>query len=216
VTFWHEDPEYLAGAAPGVFDLNIAIEQGSFIGLNGPSGSGKTTLSDLLVGLYSPKRGTITVAGEQLDGEVLERWRSSLSYVVQDPFLFHDTIRNNLLWAREESSEDELWSALALAGADEFVRATDAQLDTVVGERGSLLSGGERQRIALARAILRRPSLLVLDEATNAIDVRGEAEILDRLSRLSPRPTVLIIAHRASSLDFCDRVLELRNGRVIS
>lgn len=216
VSFWHEDPDYLAGAPPGVFDLNIAIEQGSFIGLNGPSGAGKSTFSDLLVGLYSPKRGTITVAGELLDGEVLARWRSSLSYVVQDAFLFHDTIRNNLLWAREESSEDELWSALALAGADEFVRATDAQLDTVVGERGSLLSGGERQRIALARAILRRPSLLVLDEATNAIDVRGEAEILDRLSQLSPRPTVLIIAHRASSLDFCDRVLELRNGRVIS
>lgn len=216
VSYWHEEPENFAGAAPGVFDLDIAIKQGSFIGLNGPSGAGKSTLSDLLVGLYSPKRGTITVAGEQLEGEVLARWRASLSYVVQDAFLFHDTVRNNLLWAREGSREDELWSALAFAGAEEFVRAADAQLDTVVGERGSLLSGGERQRIALARAMLRRPSLLVLDEATNAIDVRGETEILDRLYKLSPRPTVLIVAHRASSLDFCDRVLELRDGRMIS
>jgi ATP-binding cassette subfamily C protein len=129
--------------------------------------------------------------------------------------MFHDSIRRNLLWAAPSASEEELWRALSAAGAEEFVQRSQLGLDTVLGERGALISGGERQRIALARALLRTPSLLILDEATNAIDVSGEQFILERLSRMEPRPTILIIAHREASLSLCETLLELRQGRLV-
>jgi ATP-binding cassette subfamily C protein len=137
-----------------------------------------------------------------------------VSYVSQDPFLFHETIRRNLLWARPEASEGELWAALEAAGADMLVRRLPAGLETVVGERGTLVSGGERQRIALARALLRRPRLLLLDEATNAIDVAGEGLLLRRLRAGPERPTIIMIAHREQSLAHCERIIELREGRL--
>jgi ATP-binding cassette subfamily C protein len=155
----------------------------------------------------------VLIDGEPLEGAALATWRESLSYVAQDPFLFHDTVRRNLLWARPDAQEDELWAAIELAGAGALVRRLG--LDAMVGERGSLVSGGERQRIALARALLRRPSLLVLDEATNAIDQEGEAEILARIGALPDRPTILMIAHRASSLAHCDRLITLEDGQLV-
>jgi ATP-binding cassette subfamily C protein len=124
-------------------------------------------------------------------------------------------VRRNLLWARPEVTEAELWGALDSAEAAGLVRGLTAGLETVVGERGSLLSGGERQRIALARALLRRPRLLLLDEATNAIDVAGERALLQRLRGAHPGLTILMIAHREQSLAFCDRIIELREGRLV-
>ncbi|HLL59502.1 MAG TPA: ABC transporter ATP-binding protein, partial [Allosphingosinicella sp.] len=194
----------------------ILIKQGSFLGLVGPSGAGKSTFSDLLVGLYPPRRGEVAVGGVPLDKGALRRWRRQVSYVSQEPFLFHDSIRSNLLWARPDADEADLWGALRESGADELVRGMEDGLETVVGERGALLSGGERQRIALARALLRRPRLLVLDEATNAIDIRGERAILERLSSAPDRPTIVMIAHRQSSLDLCETLVQLQNGRIVS
>ena len=199
--------------AGGVRDLDLLIEQGSFVGIAGPSGAGKTTFADLLVGLYPPQAGTIRVAGEPLEGEPLRGWRESVSYVSQDPFLFHDTIRRNLLWARPDASEEELWAALRQAGAETLVKRMPLGLETLVGERGTLISGGERQRIALARALLRRPSLLLLDEATNAIDVEGERAILMALRDAPGRPTIVMIAHREASLSLCERLIQFSHGR---
>ena len=169
-----------------------------------------------VVGLYPPAAGTITIGGAALEGATLASWRQSLAYVSQDPFLFHDSVRTNLLWAAPAASEAEIWQALAFCGADALVSKLPSGLDTMVGERGSLLSGGERQRIALARALLRRPRLLLLDEATNAIDVEGEQALLRRLAALPSRPTIIVVAHRETTLAEVERVILMENGRIAS
>ncbi|HXC56368.1 MAG TPA: ABC transporter ATP-binding protein [Rhizomicrobium sp.] len=194
----------------GVRRASLHIAPGSFVGIAGTSGAGKTTLADLLVGLLRPQQGRILVGGTLLDEATLPAWRAQLSYVSQDPFLFHDTVRRNLQWTRPAASESEMWAALTLAGADGIVRRMAGGLDAIVGERGTLVSGGERQRIALARALLRQPRLLVMDEATNAIDIAGERALLERL--LALRLTVVMIAHRAESLALCDRVVHMADG----
>jgi ATP-binding cassette subfamily C protein len=199
-------------AVNGVQNVNIVLRPSEVIGITGPSGSGKTTFADLLVGLFPPQEGRIAVAGRTLEGATLTAWRNSVSYISQDPFLFHDTIRNNITWASPHPTEEAIWGALTVAGAAKFIRGLESGLDTVVGERGSLVSGGERQRIALARAILRKPRLLVLDEATNAIDVPSEQEILRGLRDLLDRPTIIVIAHRAETLSFCERLFRFEAG----
>jgi len=199
----------------GVRGVTLVIRPGETIGVTGASGAGKTTFVDLLVGLYPPDEGRISVGGVSLRGTTLAAWRDRVSYISQDAFLFHDTVARNLAWAAPGASQAEMWRALDLVGAGALVRGMPQGLDTVVGERGTLISGGERQRIALARALLRKPSLLVLDEATAAIDIAGERAILNALRMLDPRPTLIIVAHRAESLTACERVLRFEGGRRI-
>lgn len=201
--------------AHGVQDISLTLQPGEIVGVTGASGAGKTTFADLLVGLYPPQRGRIIVAGCALEDATLASWREHISYVAQESFLFHDTIRRNLNWADPQSGEQDLWRALSLVDADRLVRGLEHGLDTVVGERGTLLSGGERQRVALARALLRQARLLVLDEATSAIDVASERRILENLHRLKLRPTIVIVAHRAESLALCERVFRFEGGHCI-
>lgn len=200
---------YGQGAQRGVERVSLALPVGTVTALVGPSGSGKTTVADLVLGLLQPSEGRILVDGRPLERE---RWRRSVGYVSQDTWLFHDTIRANLLWARPEAGEDDLWKALDEA-AGGFVRDLPQGLDTVVGDRGVRLSGGERQRLALARAFLRRPALLVLDEPTSALDEDAEGRVMDIVEGLKGRRTVLLVTHRASCARRADRVIRLEDGR---
>lgn len=198
--------------------LTTSIQAGVLTALAGPSGAGKSTLADLLNGLLTPARGTILLDGRALSTNDLRQWRRHIGYVGQETVLFHLSIRDNLLWARPDATSVELDQALRLASAT-FVYDLPGGLDAVAGDRGILLSSGQRQRIALARALLRRPALLILDEATNALDEENETRILDALIEVirtrQGSLTVLMIAHRASALQRAHNLLELEIGGTI-
>jgi ATP-binding cassette subfamily C protein len=200
---------------PAVRDVDLEIEAGLTTAIVGPSGAGKSTLADLIIGLLSPTKGRIMVDGEELTPDRLEAWRRHISYVPQETFLFHDTVRANLVWALPEATDDEVWEALRLSAASEFVAALPHGLDTVVGERGVLVSGGERQRLSLARALLRRPRILVLDEATSSLDSENELRIQRAIEELHHRMTIVIITHRLSTIRKADMIHVLENGRLI-
>ena len=206
---------YGAEGTPALEALDLRIPAGKITAVLGPSGAGKTTLADLLAGLVTPQRGAITIDDELLDTALVRRWRRSVGYVPQESFLFHESIRANLLWAKQDASEEELWEALRLARAERFVSRMPEGLDTIVQDRGGRLSGGERQRVALARALLIRPSLLLLDEATSEVDPRSQEQILETVSRLRGVMTIVMIAHHAPVEGIADRVVVLEQGRVV-
>ncbi len=204
---------YPGMAAPALREVAFRIPANGIFAITGHSGSGKTTLTDLLLGLLEPTRGGILVDGKALRGADLRRWRNSAARVAQEPFLLHDSVRANLSWARPGASESAMWGALRLAAAD-FVAELPQGLDTVVGDRGGRLSGGERQRVALAAALLREPTLLVLDEPTGHLDPGNESRVLATLRRLRGRATVVVVSHGGALLREAERILVLRSGRV--
>lgn len=181
----------------------------------GPSGGGKSTLADLLIGLLRPDEGQILIDGKILDRDRLHAWRRSIGYVPQESLLFHDTVRANLLWARPDATEEDLWKSLRLAAADEFISRLPHGLDTIAGNRGVRLSGGERQRISLAAALLREPTLLLLDEATSQLDKENERRIIEALAALRGEMTIVFISHRLSAVRCADRVVTVEAGRVL-
>jgi ATP-binding cassette subfamily C protein len=202
--------EYQPGL--GLASADLALKRGQWVGVRGESGAGKTTLADLIAGLIAPQRGTIAIDGQPLAGEVARRWAAALAYAGQEPLVFNDSIRGNLLAEGADADEGALWSALETVGLAARVRALGGGLNEPVGDRGGELSGGERQRLVLARALLRRPSLLILDEATAALDPASEGAVLDAIRKLPWRPAALLIAHRESTLAHCDSIVEIRHG----
>jgi ATP-binding cassette subfamily C protein len=204
---------YLPEGPETLCDVSLTIGVGATVAIVGASGAGKTTLVDLIMGLLAPASGRIFVDGSPCSTRV-DAWRREIAYVPQDTFLFHGTIRANLQWAVAGATDTDLASALTMAAAD-FVFDLPDGLDTVVGDRGVRLSGGERQRLALARALLRRPWLLVLDEATSALDSENERRIFEAIERLHGHMTIVLITHRVSTVSGADIIHVLDAGRLV-
>lgn len=202
-------------SVPALDGLSLTIARGQTTAIVGASGAGKTTIADVLTGLLSPASGQVLIDGDALTPETVASWREQISYVPQDTFLLHDTVRANIVWARPNATDDEVWESLRLAAADAFVEDLPRGLDTVIGERGVLLSGGERQRLSIARALLRRPRLLLLDEATSSLDVENEQRIQQAIDRLQHRMTIVVITHRLSTIRRADVIHVVENGGVV-
>jgi len=196
-------------------DVSFQAEPGQLVALVGPSGAGKTTLTYLIPRLYDPTSGVVRLDGHDLRDVTLESLSEQIGMVTQETYLFHDTIRTNLLYARLDATEEEMEQACRVANIHDFIAELPEGYDTVVGERGYRLSGGEKQRLALARVVLKNPHILVLDEATSSLDSESEALIQDALRRVMAQRTSIVIAHRLSTILAADVILVLDRGRIV-
>jgi ATP-binding cassette subfamily C protein len=210
VTFVYDD-----ASRPALQDVHLLIRRGESVGIVGPTGSGKSTLVDLLLGLLRPTSGRVLIDGEDLSG--FERaWQRLIGYVPQDPYLLDDTLRHNIAFGIPDSVIDEqrVVRACALSQLDDFLQQLPVGLDTMIGEDGVRLSGGQRQRVAIARALYHDPAVLVFDEATAALDNQTEREVTRAIAALHGQRTLIVIAHRLSTVERCDRLLFLQDGRI--
>ena len=209
-----DDVEFSYGEDPVLAGLDLFVPSGEFVALTGESGSGKTTIGDLILGLHSPDDGEIYVDDVPLADIDMSEWRERIGYVPQDSLLLHDTVFTNLTLGDASYTREDAERALEAADALDFVKGKAGGLDTVVGEGGAKLSGGQQQRIALARALIREPDLLLLDEPTTALDPETERKICETLSELSSGFTILAISHQSAIREVASVVLHLKNGKV--
>jgi ABC-type multidrug transport system fused ATPase/permease subunit len=207
-------PNATAHALSGVC---IQVNQGECVGLIGPTGAGKTTLVDTILGLLTPTAGAVLVDGVDIQRH-LRSWQNQIGYVPQFIFLTDDTLRRNVAFGLADGQIDDgaVQRAIRAARLEEFVAGLPAGLETVVGENGVRLSGGQRQRVGIARALYHDPAVLVLDEATSALDGQTEQAVMEAVSALHGRKTVLIVAHRHSTVARCDRLYEIDRGRAVA
>ena len=200
---------------PVLDDVSFQARPGEMIALVGPTGVGKTTIVSLMERFYDVEKGAITIGGYDVRDVTLFSLRKQMSLVLQDVFLFNGTIAENIAYGVNRASREEIVAAAKAACADEFIMAMPEGYDTVVGERGTRLSGGQKQRLAIARAILRDAPILVLDEATSAVDNRTEREIQRAIEGLAGTRTMIVIAHRLTTIQRADQILVLEEGRVV-
>jgi len=208
ISFAYEEEEVLK-------DINLSVEPGEIIALVGRTGAGKSTLMTLLLRFYDPSSGRITVDGYDIKKVKLDTLRNQIAVVPQEISLFRGTVKDNIAYGKPNASEEEIIAAAKFANAHNFIQDLPLQYDTEVGERGTKLSGGERQRIAIARAILRDPRILILDEATSSLDAETEALIREALERLMKGRTTFIIAHRLYTIEKADRIIVIDDGKIV-
>jgi ATP-binding cassette subfamily C protein len=211
-----EDVRFAYGDGPNVLDgVSFSIDRGEKLAIVGASGSGKTTLVQVILGLYPPTAGCVRFDGKPVEQIGMDVVRDHVATVLQHPALFNDTVRNNLTLGRELDDE-RLWNALRIAQLDAVIGKLDQALEARVGRDGVRLSGGQRQRLAIARAILRNPTLLLLDEATSALDAESERAVQEALENLMQGRTGIIIAHRLATVRRVDRILVMDQGRIVA
>ncbi len=208
VSFQYEDRTVLK-------DINLRIKKGELVAVVGPTGSGKTTLGNLIPRFYDPTQGRLLIDGMDVKKMGIRALRANIGIVTQETILFNDTVRMNIAYGRPEASLDEVVSAAKVANAHEFIMRLSQGYDTVIGEHGARLSGGERQRLAIARAVLKNPPILILDEATSQLDSASERVVQEALERLMQNRTVLLIAHRLSTIRNAVRIVVLQDGEII-
>ncbi|MCP4124309.1 MAG: ABC transporter ATP-binding protein [Bacteroidetes bacterium] len=207
VSFSYKDVDVLR-------EVSLEINKGERVALTGPSGSGKSTITDLMLGLYSGLKGSISIDGVSLEELDLDSWRRQVALVPQETILFNDTLYNNILFGDPDASKEAVLEAARAAHVDEFADQLPERYDSLLGDNGNNLSGGQRQRIAIARALLKKAPVIILDEATSALDADKEDVIAGALMDLPAETTVIIIAHRSSTIRNCDKNIEIRDGRV--
>lgn len=215
ITFRHVSFEYPDDGSPVLSDIDLTIRPGEKVALVGPSGGGKTTLCSLIPRFYDPTRGEILLDGQNIRKATLESLRSRIGVVQQDVYLFSGSVYDNIAYGRPGASKDEVIGAAKLAGAHEFIKALKDGYDTYVGERGVKLSGGQKQRISIARVFLKEPKVLLLDEATAALDNESEHVVSESLDKLAAGRTTLTIAHRLTTIRGADRILVLSGSRIV-
>jgi subfamily B ATP-binding cassette protein MsbA len=185
------------------------------VALVGPSGSGKTTIANLLPRFYDVSDGSITIDGVDIRNLSKDDLRNMMGIVTQDSILFHDSVRNNLLIAKPDATEDQLREAVKIANAKDFIDELPQGLDTIIGDQGNKLSGGQKQRLSIARAVLKNPPIMILDEATSALDTASERMVQDALTKMMKNRTSLVIAHRLSTIQSVDHIVVLSNGKIV-
>ena len=203
------------GRSKTLEDISITFEKGKTTAIVGPSGAGKTTIVDLLLRLFDPDKGEVKIDGVNLKEYKLSSWLNRIGFVSQDTFIFHDSAKNNITFGSDGYPDEEVIKAAKGANAHNFILEFPEGYDTIVGDRGMRLSGGQRQRIAIARAMVRKPEILILDEATSALDNVSETLVQEAINRVSKERTVIIVAHRLSTIINADKVVVLENGRVM-
>ncbi len=206
---------YNNGERKALQGLSFSIEPGKVTALIGESGSGKTTVINLLLRFFEQEHGKITINNKNINKIDIDKWREQIAWVSQNPYLFHKTIRENILLAKPDANEDDLIQAAQSANIYDFIKSLPQGFETLVGERGTLISGGEAQRIALARAFLKNAPLLIMDEPTANLDPQTEAEMISSLKELIVGRTVLIIAHRLNTIKEADKIIVFSNGKIV-
>jgi ABC-type multidrug transport system fused ATPase/permease subunit len=209
--------QYLGASRPALRGIDLVIPRGSKVGLVGRSGSGKSTAVDLLMGLLEPTEGSIEIDGCRLDASSAADWQRQIAHVPQDLFLADASIRENIAFGTDPAAIDDarVRSAAQAADIDGFIEALQESYETIVGERGTRISGGQRQRLGIARALYKQASVIFFDEATSALDGETEAAVMAAIERLDRNLTVILVAHRTSTLAFCDQVIRFEDGRLV-